>query len=219
MRDILSRVATIAITVSILVVTAVIAKKEFWPAAGTRLPEPRRVENWQDVASGTHLIGRPDAPVKVIEFVDFQCPACASMAWRLRRIQESAPDRVAIVLRHFPLQSIHPHAFAAALALECAASQRKFDAFHDLLFAWQDSIGQRPWAALAASVGVPDVARFRECMEQEEYRSEIERDVNLGRRIGVRGTPTLVINGWMLGGVPSEAELERWLRTFAGYDQ
>lgn len=95
------------------------------------------------VFENTKLEGSPDAPVKVIEFSDFQCPFCQRFVIEtLPSLRDRVGDEVAFGFAHFPILSLHPNAGRAALAAECAHDQGQFWEMHDLLFerqaAWQD---------------------------------------------------------------------------------
>lgn len=102
---------------------------------------------------------------------------------------------------HYPLD-MHPQAVPAALGAECAGEQGRFAEYLDVVYAEQDSLGNREWASLAARAGVPDTVAFNGCMAQEFGRDVIDRGKELGRRIGVNGTPTVIVNGWLLRPTP-----------------
>lgn len=70
------------------------------------------------------------------------------------------------------------------------------------MFEKQDSIGLRPWSAYAAEAGVPDVSAFIQCAEATTTLARVERGLELGSRLGIRGTPTIIINRWLLQSAP-----------------
>ena len=153
-------------------------------------------------------MGSPAAPVTIIEFSDFQCPYCAEAARVLQSVRTKHGDRVTLIYRHYPLQRIHPHAWTAALASECAAEQSRFEAFHDRLFEDQASIGERSWISFAIAAAVPDTLRFLSCVEHKRPKNRLEEDIAAAEGIGVRGTPTILVNGVLLRGTPTLEELE-----------
>jgi protein-disulfide isomerase len=120
---------------------------------------------------------------------------------------------VALVYRHYPLP-YHKNAVPAAQASVCAARQGRFEEYHDALFAQQDSLGLIPWTRLASTAGVPDVAEFQSCMQSSVPGSEIERDLQAGTRLGVRGTPAILVNERFISGAPPGVEelVERAVR-------
>jgi protein-disulfide isomerase len=150
------------------------------------------VQDWKRYAVGTRL-GPDKATITITEFSDFQCPFCKQFAGDLQRLRARRPD-IAVVFRHYPLDNVHPLARMAALAAECAADQGRFEAYHNTLFDAQDSLGRVPWATFASRAGVPDLARFRSCVDNGQTSSRVERDVRAGNELRVNGTPTVLIN-------------------------
>jgi protein-disulfide isomerase len=144
----------------------------------------------------------------ILVFSDFQCPFCATFAATVHELQARHPDRVRLVVRHFPLETIHPHARAAALASECAREQNRFEAYHDALFKSQSEIGVRSWVDLATAAGV-DITVFQRCMVRARPLERIKADVAWGERLGVQGTPTIYVNGLLLQGAPTLGRLEK----------
>jgi protein-disulfide isomerase len=156
-------------------------------------------------------MGPANAPVRILEFSDFQCRYCAELQPTLRAIRAKYPDRVAVVYRHFPVAD-HPHATQAALASECAAAQGQFERFHDLLFATPDSIGVTTWDQFARRAGIPMIDSFRVCVGTKKYQPKVEQDVAAARSIAAPGTPTLLVNGRMFSHNPSPKELDDEVR-------
>ncbi|MEP7087260.1 MAG: DsbA family protein [Gemmatimonadota bacterium] len=161
-------------------------------------PKAHPIPNWQLVRRSGALVGNANAPVLIAEFSDFECPACAYAHGRLRELQAIFGDTLAISFHYYPLEDIHPNAHTAAMAAECANVQGRFDSMQDLLFAEQDSLGVRPWDILAREAGVADIAEFRRCLTSEAAGRRIRIDQELGKKLGVRATPTLIVQGMML---------------------
>lgn len=190
------------LVVCALVVTGLVVRRELFPAPAARPSAPApMVADWREYASAGQRMGPSAAPVTIVMFSDFQCPACAVAAERLRALRRAYPREVAVVYRHFPLRR-HPHAVAAARASECAAAEGRFEAFHDAMFSLQDSIGTTDWTRFAASTGVADTAAFRTCVSRTGPITALEQDTVAGRRLGVRATPTLLINETRVEGAP-----------------
>ncbi|HEU0014903.1 MAG TPA: thioredoxin domain-containing protein, partial [Longimicrobium sp.] len=137
------------------------------------------------------------------------CPFCASIAPELRALVADRPGQVAVWFRHMPLDKIHPHARAAALASACADEQGRFAELHDTLFAQQDSIGGKAWEAFAREAGVRDLAAFGQCMDTRRHAARIEADLRAAKRLQVRATPTVIINGLLIEGTLTRDELEK----------
>lgn len=206
----LSNLATGLLVACAVAVTAAVLRREFLAAApAPAAAEPRRIDDWKPLAREGARMGSAEAPVTIVEFSDFQCPFCRTVQAPLAAVRARHGDRVAIVFRHLPLDAIHPHARAAANAAECAGEQGRFEAYHDRLFAAQDSIGTTPWERFAADAAVPDLAAFESCVAEDRYAARVERDARLGAELGLEATPTLIVNGTVYSGAPSEAELER----------
>lgn len=159
---------------------------------------PVRVNEWERIAQKGHRIGSVSAPVTIVEFADFECPACRKFALEtFPAVQRQFPDQVALVYRHYPLQS-HAMALPAARAAECAAAQGRFEAFHDLLFVRRDSLRTGAFSWIAREAGVRDLSAFDACLGQDGSLKSVESDLAEVRRIGGSGTPTLVINGLLI---------------------
>lgn len=164
-------------------------------------PQPERMSAtaWRDLASGGTPLSASEGAVRVVIFSDFQCPYCALLSKTVSEIDSIVAGRAAIRFRHFPLES-HEFALDAAIAAQCAATQGRFRAFHDLLFREQDSIGVKTFEAFAAQVGVVDSAKFTACRSDERVLAQVREEIAAGERIPVTGTPTLVIEGAILRG-------------------
>jgi len=146
--------------------------------------------------------GNPNAPVTIVEFSDFQCPFCARFFTQtLPQIQQDyiASDKVKLVFRDFPLDSIHPNAISASIAAHCANEQAKFWEYHNKLFE-----GQTQWASLGASDATKtfiqyaselglDSDNFNSCLDSTKSFDEINNDYEDGRNYGVTGTPAFFI--------------------------
>jgi protein-disulfide isomerase len=152
-----------------------------------------------DVSADDPALGNPSATVTLVEFSDFQCPFCARVMPTLKRVQEAYGDRVRLVWKDFPLTAIHPQAFGAAQAGQCAQEQGKFWALHDLLFANQQALEPALLKAYAADAGL-DAEVFSACLDTAKYADRVQAQMGVGTGLGVRSTPTVFINGRMVSG-------------------
>ena len=137
--------------------------------------------------------GAPTAAAVIVEFTDFQCPACAAMQPVLEEVLGSYGDKVRFVVRDFPL-TMHPNARKAAEAANAANAQGKFFEYADLLFKRQNALDVPSLKKYASELGL-DRARFDAALDSGIYAAEIRHDIQDGEIYGVDSTPTIFING------------------------
>lgn len=155
------------------------------------------------------ISGNQHATIQLVEFGDFQCPTCKAMAPQLTELLSSEP-KMALQFRYFPLPE-HKNAFSAAKAAEAAAQMNSFWPMHNLLFKNQDNWSNLDntnisFAKFAVLLGLDETtfsANFADA------GSRVQIDMDLGRRIGVVGTPTFFINGRLYDGPLSEDGLKK----------
>lgn len=141
--------------------------------------------------------GPAEAPITIVEFADYQCPYCARSEAMINEALAAYPTQARFVFKHFPLTSSHPQAMPAALAAVAAQRQGKFWEMHEILFANQRALAPEQITEYARKLGL-DMARFEADMQSEEVKAQVEEDRRLARRAGVRGTPTVFVNGRLL---------------------
>jgi protein-disulfide isomerase len=156
------------------------------------------------VRANSHKIGT--GPVQVVEFGDFQCPACGKAQPAVQQIETEFAGKITLYFRNFPL-SQHANALVAANAAEEAAAQGKFWEMHDKLYA-----GQAEWSELtndaaiakfadyATALGL-DGAKVTAAAKAQSYKSAIDQDVADGTALGIQGTPTFYVNGKATSGI------------------
>lgn len=142
--------------------------------------------------------GSENARATLVEYSDFQCPACAYYAPFVARLAEEFPDDLRVAYRHFPLSQIHLNALPAAHAAEAAGGQEKFWEMHDILFEkqaeWTPLANPREvFARYAREIGA-DVERFRRDMNESAARDKVRDDYMGGVELRIAGTPTFFIN-------------------------
>ena len=152
-----------------------------------------------EVASDDPSYGGPAAAVTLIEFSDFQCPFCARVEPTLKRLRETYAGRIRIVWKDFPLTSIHPDAFRAAVAGQCAREQTKFWEYHDVLFEHQKALGVESLKQYAVDAGL-DAAAFNACLDAAKYEERVQQHIKAGTLLGVSATPSIFINGRLVNG-------------------
>ena len=140
--------------------------------------------------------GETTAPVTIVEFTDFQCPACAAMHPVLEEVLKSYGNKVRFVVRDFPL-NMHEWARKAAEAANAANAQGKFFEYIAVLFKNQKALDVPSLKKYATEVGL-DRARFDAALDRGTYAAEVQKDVEDGEMYGVGSTPTIFINGLQL---------------------
>jgi protein-disulfide isomerase len=157
---------------------------------------PRQQVN---IAADDASAGPATAPITIIEFSDFQCPFCQRVMPTLKRVRETYGDRVRIVWKDFPLTQIHPQAFKAAEAGNCAREQGKFWEYHDRLFANQQALQPEFLKKYAADAGL-DASKFNACLDTAKYSDHVQEQMGVGTGLGVGSTPSIFINGRLVAG-------------------
>ena len=153
-----------------------------------------RIDLAATVTHTDHSLGPEHAPVVLVEYGDFECPNCKQAAPAVEIVLRRSEDQVRFVYRHFPLVDVHPHAFLAAQAAECAGAQGKFWEMHAKLFDNQAHLERKHLLRYADELGL-DMARFTAELADEVYRQRVLEHLESGERSGVRGTPGFFVNG------------------------
>lgn len=141
-----------------------------------------------------HIQGPSDAPIKLVEYGDYECPYCGQAYPVVKEIQERLGARLCFAFRNFPLANAHPHAEHAAEAAEAAHEQGRFWEMHDLLYENQDALEDVDLAHYASDLGL-DARRLIGDIQVEAHALRIREDFHSGVRNGVNGTPSFFING------------------------
>lgn len=145
--------------------------------------------------------GSKDQKVVLIEYGDYQCPGCGSVAAPVNELVETYKSKLTFVFRNLPLTNIHPNALAASTAAEAAGLQGKFWQMHDLLYANQTS-----WASVDATqrssvfesyanqIGL-NLDKYRQDLNSKDIIAKINRDRSTAKTFKADSTPTFVLNG------------------------
>ena len=156
-----------------------------------------------DIAVGTAPVrGRADAKVTVVEFSDFQCPACGRAEPTVQAMMKQLGDNVKLVWKNLPLQ-MHPFARPAAEAALAAGAQGRFWEMHDKLFANQQALDRASLDGYARELHL-DVARFDKALDTHAFAAAVDADVALAQKLGVTGTPTIFVDGVRVANWPAE---------------
>lgn len=167
-----------------------------------------------------HVMGSDTAPIDVVEFGDFECPACGSFATLAEPdIKARLVNTGMIRFRYmdFPL-SMHPNAWPAHMAAWCAGEQGRFWEMHDAIFMnqdrWNTQATRRPervLAGLARQAGVSNMEQYEACVSSRKYQQQIRANVDEGLRRGVGGTPTFFIGSKRISEPLSYDEFKRYV--------
>lgn len=145
-------------------------------------------------AKHDHIQGPIDAPIRLVEYGDYECPYCGHAYFIIKEVQERLGDRLCFAFRNFPLTDMHQHAEHAAETAEAAGTQGKFWEMHDMLFENQTALEDDDLAGYAEALSL-DAHRLMEDVWAGANLVRIKEDFKSGVRGGVNGTPSLFING------------------------
>ena len=146
--------------------------------------------------SGDPVRGPADAPVEIIVFSDYQCPYCARLEPLLSQVLAKYPREVKLVFKQFPL-NMHPFSRKAAAASLAAGEQGKFWEMHDRVFENSRRLSDALFLQVAEGLGL-DMTKFKESLNGLSIQARIKEDIQDGIKAGVRGTPTVFIDGKLL---------------------
>jgi protein-disulfide isomerase len=144
--------------------------------------------------AGSPAKGKPDAPVTVVMFSDFQCSHCAAAHPVLQRAMAEYDGKIRFVVRNYPLESIHENAFRAALAANAAHAQGKFFEYTEILYKNQDKLDTESLKKYAAQIGL-NQKQFDLDLGSEKFAAAVRQDLKDGTSYGVGSTPTVYVNG------------------------
>ncbi len=169
--------------------------------------------------AGVPFTGPADAPLTIAEYSDLECPHCKRAHDLLETELKAYPAKVKRVFKHYPLTTVHPWAFDAAMAALCAAKAKPAaaDGFRARFFAEQEKIAAPQLRAkaveFAAALGVP-AEPFARCIDAKETKAAVEADMKEGDSLAITGTPALFVNGRRVRGY-QWAEVKAALDEFA----
>lgn len=166
--------------------------------------------NQAAVSLSNHVDGKGLKGVTLVEYGDFQCPACSAYYPLVKQIKEKYKDDITFQFRNFPISSIHQNAMAAHRAAEAADKQGKFWGMHDQLYENQASWKDAPNAAsifqsYASALGL-NIDKYKQDVASRATNDVIRADIKEGTRLGVKGTPTFVLDGKKIDQNPQDLE-------------
>lgn len=196
MKNLPLLIGTLVVSIALIAGIAVLFSGQASPVSGEQVDATLLADG------ALNSTGPSDAPVTIVEFSDFQCPACRASEPMVQSVLQQYPDKVKLVFRNFPLDQIHPNARLAAQAAQVAQSEGKFWQYAQLLFEkqeeWSDlssyDLLKTTLSEYASELGI-DSASFLERMESSEVVSAVQRDVDLAKELNIMATPTFFVNG------------------------
>ncbi|PIY96288.1 MAG: disulfide bond formation protein DsbA [Candidatus Kerfeldbacteria bacterium CG_4_10_14_0_8_um_filter_42_10] len=150
---------------------------------------------YQNVNAPRPFQGNSDANIILAEFSDFQCPACQNAKLLVDELLEKYRDQIKFEYKHFPLIALHPNAYNAALAAECANDQGKFWEMYDLLFDHQNNLAKDDLKLYASQIDGIKTDSFNICLDTKAKKKIVDADLNEAEAKGISGTPTFFLNG------------------------
>lgn len=185
-------------TGGIIAVVALLIISFFVSQSGDPIDETA-FANLEVQGSTANIKGNAESDILLVEYSDFQCPACKAAAPAIQDLVDQYGDQFAFEYRHFPLRSIHPNAQEAAQAAEAAGIQGKFWEMHDMLFEKQDEWAQsfnpeRFFRTYAQDIGL-NVDRFRYDFKSDAVKDIVNSQFDEATALGIPGTPGFVFNG------------------------
>jgi protein-disulfide isomerase len=150
-------------------------------------------------AATNHVEGSTSKGITLVEYGDFQCPVCGLYEPTVKQVAEKYKDSIQLQFRHFPLQQVHPNAFAGSRAAEAAGVQGKFWEMHAMLYDHQNdwSTASDPvsiFTQYAKSIGI-NTDQFKTDFTSSKVNDAINADIAAGNKLNVSGTPTFYLNG------------------------
>jgi len=141
-----------------------------------------------------HVEGSPHAQYTLVEYGDYECPACGQLFETIRELRKQLGEGIRLVFRHYPLSGVHPHAQQAAEAAEASGAQGRFWEMHNLLFENRTALQSKNLYRYSEQLGL-DSKRFRKDLKDQAYEERVREDFRRGVVNGVYATPGLFING------------------------
>lgn len=198
-----------AIIVTLLVAAGLI----YWVASSNSNPTPTQTV---EPGANDHVLGNLESGNVIIEYADYQCPACASYNPILKAFMEKNKDKVALIYRHFPLRSIHPNAQLAGQAAEAAHIQGKFWEMTDKIYTTQTEWApmrnpQEVFVRLAGELGL-DVKKFEDDLKSDQAKDIVNKGYDSATALKLNATPSFFFNGQKINGPRSVEGFEELIK-------
>ena len=226
------RIRVVSLLALLVAVVSVILQEVLYESyASQETPEVDPLQQWENApmtqfaldlnggAFGDYSLGDPSAPIQIVEFADYECPACKMMHGLMKKLPEKYQGKYLFVFKNYPLdkscnpemeRELHEFACIAAFFSRCAGEQGKFWEANSILFLRDAEKGELSLESLvndgSKEIGLDDAA-LRECMASDRYRGKMIRDIKAGSAAELQGTPSVWVNGKLVS-QPSPAVFE-----------
>lgn len=212
--------ATAVLVLAAVTIAVAAAKRAFFednarvPRAGSvPTASPLDGADWNALRDLGRPISDTSGTISIVVFDDFECPACRAFHRTLRSLEAEYPKSLSLRIVYFPLD-YHRFARPSARLAECTDNAEVYSRLVDAFFASQDSLGLISWEELAARAGHEKAAEAAICAtlpDSSERFARIARGIELGRKLGIAATPTVVLNGNVYSSPPGADELKKIL--------
>ncbi len=198
-----------AVSVAVLIAALATAGRAVWssrtgPVARQQVAlAPVLVDDWRSLISSGRQLLNDSAAVQMVVFSDFECPYCARFHQRLMKVSDSLKIPIGLTIVHYPL-SMHRFALPSARMFECTDTPAEALRLADALFAKQDSLGLLSWEKIAVSAAAGRPERLAACALDTAQVEAVLQGQRAGDKLSVRGTPTVLVNGWRFPSPPFE---------------
>lgn len=171
---------------------------------GAKGSSKKMIDRAQLETADDPFLGRPGAPIVIVEFIDFKCPNSKIAAPIMKQVIQKYGYAVKYIVRDFPPESVRPGSTKLSELVGCASQQSRFWEMHDLLFLEQSNLPEtltdRHLEVIALQAGV-DLSELKVCLADEAVVREVKQDYLDGAQFGIAGTPTFFVNGERVEGV------------------
>jgi|SRR3990170_8772807 len=178
---------------------------------------PETLEKELAISESDWVRGAENPKVTLVEYSDFQCPACGSYFPLINQAEDEFKENLRFVYRHYPIREIHQNAQLSAQAAEAAGKQGKFWEMHDKLFdfqsAWSESGNAKEMFIGYAQDMDLNVDQFKTDLDSSEAADNVQSDYQSGLRLGISSTPTFFLNGTRIKNPGSYEELKSLIQS------
>lgn len=206
LKNIISNSFTLLLSVCAVIITFLVIRNELFMSPDNY--EQRFIENWEELEFNGWQTGNKDAPIKIVEFFDYECPYCKNAQPTIHSLLENYTSDILLTYVHYPLKG-HKHAFTAAIAAECARIQNRFKPYHDLLFERQEFLSDSLYSIIAQEIELSDLQVFNRCLSDQESAPVVNAGFNLAERLKINAIPAFIINGTLFTGAMPLRDFEK----------
>lgn len=178
----------------------------------------KAIHGWKKlITNGQIVMGPPQAPIKLVEFSDYQCPFCREYEKKLENLISIENGKIALIRYNLPLEQIHPDALIAAEAAECAMMQNIAQPFQDGLYKANLHIFKiQDYTHLARESGVKDLVKFDHCLTAKQELPLVNKQILLAKSFHINAVPTLMVDGRVIVGLQTVSTIKNLVNQIKG---